>query len=123
LIQLKETFGDYWEAFFSNAAATILVGGCRDDFSANYFSAHSGELTMRQPSAGLNFNPGGGIGSTTGDAYGRRPALMPQDLRNIPPGQGWIWAAGLNDPIPAIFPPYHADPVLRRRARANPYYG
>jgi type IV secretory pathway TraG/TraD family ATPase VirD4 len=122
LIQLKEMHGDGWEAFFGNAAATILVGAARDDFTANYFSDHSGELTMRQPSAGLNFNPGGGIGSTTGDAYGRRPALMPQDLRNIPPGQGYIWLAGLNDPIPAMFPPYHADPVLRRRARANPFY-
>lgn len=122
LIQLKEMHGDGWEAFLGNAAATILVGSCRDDFTADYFSKHSGELTMRQPSAGLNFNPGGGIGTTTGDVFGRRPALMPQDLRNIPPGQGYIWAAGLNDPIPAIFPPYYADPILRPRARANPYY-
>jgi type IV secretory pathway TraG/TraD family ATPase VirD4 len=122
LIQLKELYGDGWEAFFGTAAAAILVGGARDDFTAQYFSNHTGELTMRQPSAGLNFNPGGGIGSTTGDAYGRRPALMPQDLRNIPPGQGYIWLAGLNDPIPAMFPPYYADPVLRRRARANPFY-
>ena len=50
---------------------------------------------------------------------------MPQDLRNIRPGEGYIWLAGLNDPMPAMFPPYYDDPLrpeLKKRARANPYY-
>jgi hypothetical protein len=70
----------------------------------------------------LNFNPGGGIGSTTGDAYGRRPALMPQDLRNIPPGQGYIWLAGLNDPIPAIFPPLPGEDKTTLRYQQKPHH-
>jgi alkanesulfonate monooxygenase SsuD/methylene tetrahydromethanopterin reductase-like flavin-dependent oxidoreductase (luciferase family) len=39
-------------------------------------------------------------------------------------GEGYIWLAGLNDPIPAMFPPYYNDPLrpeLRRWARTNPY--
>jgi hypothetical protein len=46
---------------------------------------------------------------------------MPQDLRNIRKGEGFIWIAGQNNPIPAIFPPYYDDPVLKHRARRNPY--
>jgi hypothetical protein len=46
---------------------------------------------------------------------------MPQDLRNIRKGEGFIWTAGPNNPIPAIFPPYYDDPVLKHRARRNPY--
>ena len=69
-------------------------------------------------------NPGG-VGLSSGDAYARRPYLMPQDLYNIPPGQGYIWLAGLANPIPACFPPYFDKrywPELKGRARANPYY-
>ena len=69
-------------------------------------------------------NPGG-VGLSSGDAYTRRPYLMPQDLYEIPRGQGYIWLAGLASPIPAAFPPYFDErhwPELKRRARANPYY-
>jgi len=47
---------------------------------------------------------------------------MPQDFRNINKGEGYIWLAGLNDPLPAMFPPYYNDPLLARRARVNPWY-
>jgi hypothetical protein len=60
-----------------------------------------------------------------GKGYNRRQYLMPMDLRNIRRGEGFIWIAGMNDPIPAMFPPYYADPLrpeLKRRARDNPYY-
>jgi type IV secretion system protein VirD4 len=124
LVQLKHHYGDGWEAFFGQAGAVILVGSPGDDFTADYLAKHSGDLTMRQPSAGLNLNPGG-VGLSSGEAYGRRQYLMPQDLRNIRRGEGYIWLAGLNDPIPAVFPPYYADPLrpeLAQRARANPYF-
>ncbi len=78
-------------------------------------------MTMRQPSVNTNINPGG-FGTGTGDIFTRRQYLMPQDLRNIRRGEGYIWLAGLNDPLPAMFPPYYDDPVLKKRARANPYY-
>jgi hypothetical protein len=51
----------------------------------------------------------------------RRQYLMTQDLRNIRKGEGFIWIAGQNNPIPAIFPPYYDDLVLKHRARRNPY--
>ena len=74
--------------------------------------------------ATINLNPGG-PGWNWGEGYNRRQHLLPMDLRNIRIGEGYIWLAGLNDPIPAMFPPYYDDPLrpeLARRARANPYY-
>jgi type IV secretion system protein VirD4 len=121
LAQLKQHYGDGWETFFGQAGAVILVGSPGDDFTANYLAAHSGELTMPQPNASLNLNAGG-VGIGTGEGFTRRPYLMAQDLRNTPKGQGYVWIAGLNDPIPAMFPPYYEDPVLKQRARANPYF-
>jgi type IV secretion system protein VirD4 len=121
LSQLKAIYGDNWETFFGMCGAKILVGSAGDDFTAEYLSKHSGELTMRQPNVGLSLNPGG-VGLSSGEAYGRRPFLMPQDLRNINNGEGYVWIAGMNNPIPAIYPPYHDDPVLKLRARANPHY-
>lgn len=120
LTQLKATHGDNWETFFGMCGAKILVGSAGDDFTAEYLSKHSGESTMRQPNAGLGLNPSG-FNLTSGEAYGRRQYLMPQDLRNIRKGEGFIWTAGMNDPIPAIFPPYY-ETALRHRARRNPYY-
>jgi type IV secretion system protein VirD4 len=124
LAQLKAIYGDNWETFFGQAGAVILVGSPSDDFTAEYLARHTGELTMRQPNVGLNLNPSGGIGLSSGEAYSRRQYLMPQDLRNIRRGEGYIWIAGLNDPIPAMFPPYYDDPLrpeLKLRARKNPY--
>ena len=121
LAQLKQHYGDGWETFFGQAGAVILVGSAADDFTATYLAGHSGELTLRQPNVGLSLN-GGGVGLSSGEGFGRRQYLMPQDLRNIRRGEGYIWIAGRNDPIPAMFPPYYDDPVLSRRARANPYY-
>jgi type IV secretion system protein VirD4 len=124
LVQLKQLYGDAWEAFLGQAGAVILIGSAGDDFTANYLANHSGETTIRQPNAGLNLNPGG-AGWSWGRAYTRRQYLMPMDLRNIRRGEGFIWIAGLNDPIPAMFPPYYDDPLrpeLKKRARANPYY-
>ena len=120
LAQLKANYGDNWETFFGQAGAVILVGSPGDDFTAEYLAKHSGELTMRQPNVGLSLNPGG-VGLSSGEAYGRRQYLMPQDLRKIKKGEGYIWIAGENDPIPAIFPPYY-ETELRHRARRNPYY-
>jgi type IV secretion system protein VirD4 len=121
LVQLKQLYGDGWEAFLGQAGAVILVGSPGDDFTANYLARHSGELTMRQPNVGMNMNTNG-TGLSFGEGYGRRQYLMPQDLRNLGRGEGYIWIAGLNDPIPAAFPPYYEHPVLKQRARSNPYY-
>ena len=124
LVQLKQLYGDAWEAFLGQAGAVILVGSAADDFTANYLANHSGELTMRQPSANASVNAAG-VGWGSGEGFGRRQYLMPMDLRNIRQGEGYIWLAGLNDPLPAMFPPYWGDPLrpeLKRRARANPYF-
>jgi type IV secretory pathway TraG/TraD family ATPase VirD4 len=124
LNQLKALYGDAWETFISQAGAVILVGSVTDDFTAEYLARRSGELTLCQPTVNFNINPGG-AGWSWGDAYNRRQYLMAQDLRNIRRGEGFIWLAGLNDPLPAMFPPYYDDPLrpeLKRRARANPYY-
>jgi type IV secretion system protein VirD4 len=121
LAQLKQHYGDGWETFFGQAGAVILVGSPGDEFTCDYLANHSGELTMRQPNVGLNLSAGG-VSLSSGEGYGRRPYLMAQDLRNTRKGEGYIWIAGLNDPIPAMFPPYYDDPVLKHRARANPYF-
>jgi type IV secretion system protein VirD4 len=124
LNQLKTLYGDAWQTFFSQAGAVILVGSVTDDFTAEYLAKRSGETTVLQPNAGRNQNPGG-PGWNWGNVFMRRQYLMPQDLGNIKKGEGFIWLAGLSDPIPAIFPPYYDDPLrpeLARRARANPWY-
>jgi len=125
LVQLKQLYSDAWEAFLGQAGAVILVGSPGDDFTANYLAAHSGDTSLCQPNnASLSINASG-VGWGSGAGYGRRQYLMPQDLRNIRRGEGFIWIAGMNDPIPAMFPPYYDDPLrpeLARRARANPYY-
>jgi type IV secretion system protein VirD4 len=124
LVQLRDIYGEGWESFFGQCGAVCLVGSPGDEFSCRYFSEHSGEITIRMPHTGWSINPHG-PGGSGGDAYKQRPFLMKQDLNNIPDGQhgqGWIWLAGLNDPVPAIYPPYYSDPVLNRRARANPFY-
>jgi type IV secretion system protein VirD4 len=121
LVQLRDIYGEGWESFFGQCGAVCLVGSPGDEFSCRYFSEHSGEITIRQPHTGWSMNSSG-PGMSMGDAYTRRPFLMKQDLNNIPDGQGWIWLAGLNDPVPVIYPPYHSDRVLGRRARANPFY-
>jgi type IV secretory pathway TraG/TraD family ATPase VirD4 len=121
LVQLRDIYGEGWQSFFGQCGAVCLVGSPGDNFSAEYFSKHSGEITIRMPHTGYQINSHG-PGSSGGDAYTRRPFLMEQDLNNIPDGEGWIWLAGLNDPVPVIYPPYYRDPVLNRRARANPFY-
>src|SRR5262249_39464958 len=92
LVQLKQMYGDFWEAFLGMAGALILIGSPADDFTCNYLSAHSGELTTHQPNVGISLNPGGFI-LNVGEAYMRRQYLMPQDLRETNPGEGWIWIA------------------------------
>ena len=126
LVQLKQLYGDAWEAFLGQAGAVILVGSPADDFTARTTSPTTrGELTTRQPTAECNINPGR-RGWTWGDIFTAPISELPQDLRNIRRGEGYIWLAGLNDPLPAMFPPYYDDPLRpelkRRRARTNPYY-
>ena len=38
LVQLKQLYGDGWEAFFGQAGAVALVGSAGDDFTAEYLS-------------------------------------------------------------------------------------
>jgi type IV secretion system protein VirD4 len=121
LTQLKQTYEDGWENFLGQAGAVALVGPPADKFTADYLSARSGEKTICQPNVGMNINANG-TGLSNGEGYTRRPYLMPQDLYGLPPGHGFVWAAGLADPIPAYFPPYWDVERLNRRARANPYY-
>ena len=99
----QRLYGDAWEAFFGQAGAVALVGSAGDDFSAEYLSRHSGELTMRQPNVGWNQNQ-------TGLDFGRRrlrPAALFDAARpeKYPPGQGYVWIAGQSDPISTIYPP------------------
>jgi type IV secretory pathway TraG/TraD family ATPase VirD4 len=121
LAALREIYGAGWEVFFSQAGAVIQVGAPADKFSADYLSARSGENSIRQPNVGLSINPGG-LGMSEGEAYTRRPYLMPQDLYNLKPGYGYVFLPGLANPVPACFPPYWTNPTLNRRARPNPYY-
>ena len=124
LVQLKQLYGDAWEAFLGQAGAVILVGSAADDFTANYLANSLGrdvrapaDCQREHQSRRLRYG------------YGRR--LRPAAISDAagpaqhPPGRGSIWLAGLNDPLPAMFPPYYDDPLrpeLKRRARANPYY-
>lgn len=121
LVQLRELYGHGWENFLGNAAAIALVGSPADAFTADYLSKRSGEKTLIQPNAGTNLNPGG-IGVQNGEAYTRRQLLLPMDLYNLQPGFGYVWVAGLSDPIPTYYPPYWDVDQLRKRSRRNPYY-
>ena len=121
LAQLRQLYDHNFETFIGNAAAVIHVGPLRDDFTADYLSKRSGETTIAQPNIGLQLNPGG-VGLSNGEGYTRRNALMKQDLYKIPPGHGYVWVAGLSNPIPVYFPAYWDVERLAQHARANPYY-
>jgi type IV secretion system protein VirD4 len=124
LSMLKQLYSDAWEAFLGNAGAIVLIGSPGDKFTADYLSARSGETTIRQPNHTLNLNSGG-VGLSSGAGFGRRQHLSPHDLYGIRRGTGWIWLAGLADPLPAAFPGYYDAkywPELSRRARRDPYY-
>ena len=121
LTQLHQLYESAWENFLGQAGAVVLIGAPADKFTADYLSSRSGERTILQPNANMSFNPGG-FGLSNGEAYTRRPHLMPQDLYGLQPGYGYVWVAGLSNAIPAYFPPYWDVERLARRARANPYY-
>ena len=118
---LRELYSHAWEAFVGNAAALVLVGAPADKFTAEYLSARSGDTTIRQPNAGLQLNPGG-VGISSGEGYTRRRYLTPSDLYDLPPGYGFVFMAGMADPIPARFPPYWTEEATKSRARRNPFY-
>jgi type IV secretory pathway TraG/TraD family ATPase VirD4 len=120
LVQLRDIWGHGWESFFGQCGAVALVGSPGDEFTAEYLSKHSGETNFPQTHTGWSQNSHG-PGVSMGDAFKQRPFLMRQDLNDIPDGEGWIWLAGLKDPVPAIYPPYHKDRVLSARARSNPF--
>lgn len=120
LVQLRDAWGHGWESFFGQCGAVVLVGSPGDEFTAEYLSKHSGETNFPQTHTGWSQNSHG-PGVSTGDAFKQRPFLMRQDLNDIPDGEGWIWLAGLKDPVPAIYPPYYKDPVLNSRAQPNPF--
>jgi type IV secretion system protein VirD4 len=121
LTQLKLHYEDGWENFLGQAGCVALVGPPADEFTAAYLSRRSGEKTICQPNAGWSMNPGG-LGLSNGEAFTRVQHLLPQDLYKLQTGCGFVWAAGLADPIPAYFPGYYDVERLNRRARANPYY-
>ena len=74
--QLREIYGHAWENFVGNAAAIAVVGPPADPFTADFISKRAGEMTIIQPNASINLNPGG-IGLNNGEAYTRRQYLMP----------------------------------------------
>ena len=121
LTQLRQLYEHAWENFLGQAGAVVLVGAPADKFTAEYLSARAGDMTIRQPNAGLQLNAGG-VGMSSGEGYTRRRYLMPHDLFDVQPGYGYVWVAGLGNAIPAYYPPYWDVDQLRRRARHNPYY-
>jgi type IV secretory pathway TraG/TraD family ATPase VirD4 len=121
LSALRELYSHAWEAFVGNAAALVLVGAPADKFTAEYLSARSGDTTIRQPNAGMQLNSAG-VGISSGEGYTRRRYLMPSDLYDLPPGYGFVFMAGMADPIPARFPPYWTEEPTNSRARRNPFY-
>ena len=122
LTQLKLHYEDGWENFLGQAGLVALVGPPADDFTAEYLATkRSGQRTICTPNSGWSMNQGG-VGLSNGEAFTRVQHLLPQDLYNLQPGCGFIWAAGLADPIPVYYPGYYDVDRLNRRARANPYY-
>jgi type IV secretory pathway TraG/TraD family ATPase VirD4 len=120
LTMLAHLYSKVWEAFLSQASAIILVGSPGDKFTCDYLVDRSCDTTFIQPNAGWSVNPGG-FGITGGGGYHTGRTLTAHDLYNLKPGTGFIWLAGLADPIPAAYPGYYTDPVLSRRARRDPY--
>lgn len=120
LIQLKQLYENSYENFLGQAGA--IVGLTPNDwFTADWMSRRSGETTIRQPSVNTNQNPGG-MGTSIGESFGRRPYLMPQDLFGLREGFGFVWSAGQARPIPAYLPGYWDVSAWARRARLDPYH-
>jgi type IV secretion system protein VirD4 len=151
LVQLKSLFGDEWETFMGQAGCVATIGPAGDRFTAEQLSNRSGSTTILQRgfnladgvNSGDGANSGFGYSNSGGSSnqgsnrnYGRningtfsvqqveRPAFLPQELMNLPPGYGRIWALGMGGrSIPFFAPNYwnrEADWV--RRVKANPYY-
>jgi len=151
LVQLKSLFGDEWETFVGQAGCVATIGPASDHFTAEWMSKRSGNTTILQrgfnladgvnsgdgANSGFGYSNGGGSSNQGSNRnYGRningtfsvqqveRPAFLPQELMNLPPGYGRIWALGMGGrSIPFFAPNYwnrEADWV--RRVKANPYY-
>jgi len=151
LVQLKSLYGDEWETFVGQAGCVATIGPASDHFTAEWMSKRSGNTTILQRgfnladgvNSGDGANSGFGYSNSGGSSnqgsnrnYGRningtfsvqqveRPAFLPQELMNLPPGQGRIWPLGMGGrSIPFFAPNYwnrEADWV--RRVKENPYY-
>ena len=120
LTQLKQLYEDSYENFIGQAGAVVGLTP-NDWFTADWMSRRSGETTTRQPNVSTNQNPGG-MGTSMGEGYGRRPYLMPQDLFGMREGFGFVWCAGQARPIPAYLPAYWDVSAWARRARSDPYH-
>jgi type IV secretion system protein VirD4 len=122
LTQLRNIYEESgWENFLGQSGA-VLGFTPNDGFSADWMSKRSGETTIRQPTVNTNQNPGGGVGSSAGEGYGRQSYLMPQNLYGMGEGFGQVWCAGQPRPIPTYMPAYWEVDLWRRRARPDPYH-
>jgi type IV secretion system protein VirD4 len=121
LSQLRDIYGESAYENFLGQAGAVLGFAPNDWLTADWMSRRSGEMTIRQPNISTNQNPGG-IGTSMGEGYGRRPYLMPQDLFGLREGFGFVWCAGQARPVPTYAPAYWHVDAWRRRARADPYH-
>ena len=112
-----------WENFIGQAGAMLHVGRTGDNFTAEYLSKYSGEMTIRNPSTSITYSAGGPPSLNRSESFMQRPYLMPQDLMRIRDRFGFVWRGGRV--IPAYFPGYFDVDLLDDRggrASRNPYY-
>ena len=133
------------------AGAVVQLGPPADPFSANFLSARSGKTTVpqmtfnenvgdnagdnrslgfgTQMAGGVTRNDGTGsqFGSSRGWSLGispiERPAVPPQELLNMQPGEGRAWFPNCGDfSVPFFAPDYsRVCAEWARRIRDNPF--
>jgi type IV secretion system protein VirD4 len=149
-LQLQALFKEEWENYASQAGAIATLGPPNDEFTAEWMSKRCGTTTISPASftetdgfntgsgtntsnnvtgRGMNSNQGqsSNAGRSTGGSISfqqtERRAVLPQELKDLPLGHGFIWVPGMG----TLSIPFFAPNYWKRRERwvarvkPNPY--
>jgi type IV secretion system protein VirD4 len=150
-LHLKALHGEEWQNIIGQAGIVATIGPIGDPESADFFSKRCG-VTMElrggfNVANGINTGDGANSGTamsnsgpSSNEGFGRnygtnrsgtftvqqveRPAVRPQELMNLWPGEGRIWLQGIGTESFPFFAPHYwqCDGLWARAVKPNPYY-
>ena len=150
-LHLQHLHGEEWQDFLGQSGLFATIGPTGDSYTAEFLSKRCGTTTVLQAGFnsgdGLNTSDGANSGfgySKSGDStnegsnrgYGRntsgtytvqqveRAAVRPEELMNLPPGEGRLWLQGMGTRSFPFFAPnyWQRGEAWVARVKRNPYY-